>query len=110
FCFVGRLPHLRARRRPTTLFLAKSQWQPWFPPSVSVSVAFSAIACRRGLCGGLDNSVAVGFGRFHRWPTNPRRRPIVTLRNSAPPLRPCSELGKIFSLISLLVICSPLGL
>ncbi|MED6109904.1 hypothetical protein PIB30_037901 [Stylosanthes scabra] len=90
FCFVGGL--LRARRRPTALYLAKSEWQPWFPPSVADSVAFTVAACRRGLRGGLNNSIAVGFGLFHRWPTNPHRRPIAALCNSAPPLRPCSDL------------------
>ncbi|MED6159120.1 hypothetical protein PIB30_039349 [Stylosanthes scabra] len=90
FCFVGGL--LRARCRPTTLSLAKSEWQPWFPPSAANSVAFSVAACRRGLRGGLNNSVAVGFGLFHRWPTNPRRHLIVALRNSAPLLRPYSDL------------------
>ncbi|MED6177116.1 hypothetical protein PIB30_094877 [Stylosanthes scabra] len=110
FCFVGGLPYLRARCRPTALFPAKSQWQSWFPPSVAFTIAFSVAGCRRGLRGGLNNSVVVGFGLFHRWSTNPRRRPIAALRNSAPPLRPCSELDKIFSLISLLVICFPLGL
>ncbi|MED6150451.1 hypothetical protein PIB30_072446 [Stylosanthes scabra] len=77
---------------PYSLLLVMSQWQPWFPPSVVVSIAFSITACREGHRGGLNNSFAVGFGVFHRWPTNPHRRPIAGLRSIAAPLRHCSEL------------------
>ncbi|MED6197526.1 hypothetical protein PIB30_057262 [Stylosanthes scabra] len=94
FCFVGALPQLRARCHPTALLPPKSQCQPWFPPSVAVSVDFFITACRKGQRRGLNHSFAVGFVVFHRWPPNPHRRPIASLPNSVPPLRRCSELVK----------------